>query len=471
MSAETRGLTGLTIPELGRLLRGGKTTATALATIALQRLEEDGRRLNAVVTLMPEIAMAQAERAETELTQGIDRGPLHGIPYGAKDLLATAGVPTTWGAAPLRDQHFDTDATVIQRLVEAGAVLVAKLAMVEFAGGFGYQQPDAALTGPGRNAWDDPAWAGGSSSGSGAAVAAGAVPFAIGSETWGSITTPACFNGVTGLRPTYGRVSRSGAMALSWSMDKLGPIARTAEDCALVLAAIAGPDPHDSTTLHHRPFIWPPPVAAARFRIATVRGRKPAADPEVEAAFTRSLETLRAIGSIEEIDLPDLPYAAAATTIIAAEAAAAFQEFLESGRAAGLTAPEDRSGLFHGLAIPAVDYLRALRIRRLAESAMATALAPFDALVAPTNQRVAPPLSARFDAYYEKSDDTVIGAADNLCGLPGLTVPNGIGDRGLPTGLTFIGRAGTDERLLDVASQYQSLTDWHEQRPPARMIH
>lgn len=461
-------LTALTIPELGRLLRNGETSPTELATTALQRLETDGRRLNAVVTLTPEIAMTEARRAEAEMATGMDRGPLHGIPYGAKDLLATAGIPTTWGAVPLREQQFGEDATVIERLREAGAVLVAKLAMVEFAGGFGYQQPDAALTGPGKNAWDESAWAGGSSSGSGAAVAVGAVPFAIGSETWGSITTPACFNGVTGLRPTYGRVSRAGAMALSWSMDKIGPIARTAEECGLVLAAVAGPDPNDPTSMHHRAFDWPPPEPAASFRFATIRGATATADPEVATAFEASLNVLRQLGSVEEIDLPDLPYAAAASTIITAEAASAFQAFLESGRSSELTAPEDRSGLFIGLTIPAVDYLRALRIRRLAGRAVAEQLAPFDALVAPTNRRVAPPLTARFDAYFEGRDETVIGAIDNLCGLPGLTIPNGFGDRGLPTGLTLIGRADTDERIVEAACRFQALTDWHTKRPPAK---
>ncbi|MGH2558598.1 MAG: amidase, partial [Thermomicrobiales bacterium] len=211
-----------TIPDLGRLLRDGSVSPVELAELALARLEDVGKPLNAVVRLTPELAREQARRAEDELARGVDRGPLHGIPYGAKDLLSAAGIPTTWGAPPFADQVFPYDAAVVERLREAGAVLVAKLATVEIAGGFGYEQPNAALTGPGRNAWNREAWAGGSSSGSGAAVAAGCVPFAIGSETWGSIMSPAGYNGVSGLRPTYGRVSRRGAMALSWSMDKIG---------------------------------------------------------------------------------------------------------------------------------------------------------------------------------------------------------------------------------------------------------
>src|SRR5215210_5071251 len=209
----TAPLAFASIRDLGRMLRAGETTPTALAEFFLDRLDTVGRRLNAVATLTRERALGEARVAERELAAGHDRGPLHGIPYGAKDLCATAPpYPTSWGAAPLRDQQFDRGATVIERLRAAGAVLVAKLAMVELAGGMGYDQPDAAFTGPGLNPWNTEAWSGGSSSGSGSAVGAGAVPFAIGSETVGSILTPASFCGVAGLRPTYGRISRHGAM-------------------------------------------------------------------------------------------------------------------------------------------------------------------------------------------------------------------------------------------------------------------
>src|SRR5579884_4246703 len=233
------------IRDLARMIRSGETSPTALAEYFLQRLDTVGRRLNAVVTLTRERAMREARLAEAELQAGYDRGLLHGIPYGAKDLLAASGYPTTWGAAPLRDQVFPDDASVIARLRDAGAVLVAKLAMVELAGGMGYNQPNASLTGPGINPWNRQAWSGGSSSGSGSAVGAGAVPFAIGSETWGSILTPSSYCGVSGLRPTYGRVSRHGAMALSWTLDKIGPLCRTADDCGIVLHAIAGKDEDD----------------------------------------------------------------------------------------------------------------------------------------------------------------------------------------------------------------------------------
>ena len=222
--------TWLTIPELGRLLRDRRVSAVELAEHFLARLERLGPTYNAVVTVLRPQALAEARQRDVELAKGKDRGPLHGIPYGAKDLLAVEGAPTSWGAEPYRGQMLRRDATVVRKLREAGAVLCAKLAMVELAGGMGYNQAFASFTGPGRSPWDRARWSGGSSSGSGSAVSAGLVPFAIGSETWGSIQFPAAFCGVTGLRPTYGRVSRHGAMALSWTMDKLGPIARTAED-------------------------------------------------------------------------------------------------------------------------------------------------------------------------------------------------------------------------------------------------
>ena len=266
----------LTVRELGEGLRARRFSAVELAESYMARLEEHGARLGAVVTITRERALREARQAQRELAAGRDRGPLHGIPYGAKDLLAAVGYPTTWGAAPFREQRFDYDATVIERLREAGAVLVAKLAMVELAGGMGYNQANASFTGPGRTPWNLKYWSGGSSSGSGAAVGAALVPFAIGSETWGSIMFPAACNGVSGLRPTFGRVSRHGAMALSWTMDKIGPLCRSADDCGLVLAAIAGADRRDP---HALPGRWTydgtrarPAARRAAARQADVRG-------------------------------------------------------------------------------------------------------------------------------------------------------------------------------------------------------
>ena len=236
------------VSELSKSLRAKKLSPVALVETSLERLDTKGRALNAVATLSSD-ALDRAREAEKEINAGRWRGPLHGVPYGAKDLLATKSMPTTWGAQPYRNQQFDYDATVIERLEKAGAILTAKLSMVELAGGMGYNNADAAWNGPGLNAWNKGYWSGGSSSGPGSAVSAGLVAFAIGSETVGSILTPSAFSGVTGLRPTYGLVSRHGAMALCWTLDKLGPMARSAEDCRLVLAAIAGRDPADPTSV------------------------------------------------------------------------------------------------------------------------------------------------------------------------------------------------------------------------------
>src|SRR5215831_10100098 len=338
------------IRELKTLVKTRQVSPVELAETFLARLETLGPQYNAVVTVTRERALQQARQAERDIAAGHYKGPLHGIPYGAKDLLATSGgIPTTWGAAPLRHQKFEYDATVVRKLAEAGAVLVAKLAMVELAGGMGYRQPHASFTGPGINPWDRTTWSGGSSSGSGAAVSAGLVPFAIGSETWGSILSPASNCGIAGLRPTYGRVSRYGAMALSWSLDKIGPLGLTADDCGLVLEAIAGPDPDDPSTLD-QPFRYDPADDRARdagppgraFRCGVVRGVPDVADPDVRACFEAALAVLREIGTIEDVTLPDLPYEAIARTILFAEGASAMEDLVTSGAIAELTAPEDR---------------------------------------------------------------------------------------------------------------------------------
>ncbi len=451
------------IAELSRQLQAGDVSPVDLTRAALDRLESTGNRLNAVVTLTRERAMAEAAAAERELQAGQSRGPLHGIPWGAKDLLATAGVPTSWGAEPLRHQQFEHDAAVVERLRDAGAVLVAKLAMVELAGGAGYDQPNAALTGPGRNAWDPGTWAGGSSSGSGAAVAAGCVPFAIGSETWGSITTPSALNGITGLRPTYGRVSRRGAMALSWTMDKLGPMARSAEDCWLVLEAIAGHDPGDPTSSRERLGALPDP--ADRYKVAVPQGLDASLGGAVAANFAATLEVVRSYATVEEIELPALPWSDAASLIISAEGASAMQDLIEDGTTRSLTAPEDRYGLYDGLTLPAVDYLRALRVRRLGMTKMAELMAAYDAILAPTLIFEAPPITASFDSFFGEQRGQSLGALGNLCGLPTITVPNGLGDRGLPTGVEFLGTAWSEATITGIAKAFQDRTPWHLKRP------
>ncbi|HUY34182.1 MAG TPA: amidase [Pirellulales bacterium] len=454
------------LSTLGRRLRAKRFTAVELTEFFLDRVERHGKRLNAVVTVSGDLALRQAAEADRELAAGHDRGSLHGIPYGAKDLLATAGIPTSWGAAPLKDQMFDEDATVVRRLREAGAVLVAKLAMVEIAGGLGYDQANASCTGPGLNPWNTTTWSGGSSSGSGSAVGAGVVPFAIGSETWGSIMTPAGYCGVTGLRPTYGRVSRHGAMALSWSLDRLGPMTRAADDAGLVLAAIAGPDPADPSA-SPRGYEYPPaePLRPP-FRLATLKGATEGAQPAVRENFDASIELLRPHATVEEIELPNLPFGAVAGTIIDCEMAAAFEGLVTSGDVWEMTAPEDRVGAHAALFVPAKDYINALRIRRKIQQAMDVLLAPFDAVVVPTVATVASPLDGDFATYHARWGGGVsIGGAENAAGIPAISVPNGFGERGLPTGLKFVARAFDENKLLAVAVKFQELTDWHQRRP------
>lgn len=444
-----------TIKELGKAIRSGAVSPVELTEFFLHRLDTVGRSLNAVAMLTPERTMAAARKAEDELSAGVDRGPLHGIPYGAKDLLATVDYPTSWGAVPFREQQFARDADVIRRLDEAGAVLCAKLSMVEIAGGFGYEQPDAAFNGPGICAWGSDSWAGGSSSGSGSAVSAGCVPFAIGTETWGSILVPAAFNGLTGLRPSYGLVSRAGAMALSWTMDKIGPMCHTAADCETVLRAIAG---NDDWSLVER--------ASGPWRIAVLTDATRDAQSEVATNFAISLDLLSDIATLHEVSLDaEIPWDAAASVIVMAEAASAFEEFIVSGESQRLTAPEDRAGLHHALALPAVDYLRALRIRRKAMRSLDELLAGFDAIVAPAMPYVAIPLSDRFDTWFGKERGPSLGAAGNLCGVPSISVMNGFGARNLPTGLEFMGRAGSEALLIELAERYQAETDWHTRHP------
>ena len=469
------------VRDLGAMLRSGRVSAVELAEACLARLETIGPRLGAVVTVTRERALAQAHRANQELLAGKVRGPLHGIPYGAKDLLDTKGVATTWGAEPLRGRVPGADATVVRRLEEAGAVLCAKLSMVELAGGFGYGRADATFTGPGRTPWSPAHWSGGSSSGSAAAVAAGLVTFAVGSETSGSILTPAAFCGVTGLRPTYGLVSRHGAMALSFTLDKLGPLARSADDAALVLSAIAGPDPADPTS--GGAFAYREPARRGgpghRFRIGVLRDATAGAHADVKAAFERAIGALRDVADVEEdVPFPDLPYREAIGLIIDAEAAAALRDLVETGQVTRLRDPRDRTGGFAGLATRAVDYIDAQRVRVRMQVEVDRLLSRYDAVAAPTRLQLAPPVDRDFDAPAAgasaaptappagpRAPSTV--PAGNLAGAPALAVPIGFGEGRRPVSMQLMARAASEATLVAIGDAYQRLTDWHRQRPPA----
>ena len=348
-----------TIPELNARLKAKEFSAEDLARAFAGRLAQLGPRYNALALPLEQEAIRQAKEVDKDLKRQRLRGPLQGIPYGVKDLLSFAGQPTTWGAKPYAGQVFDYNATEIEKLAGVGAVLTGKLAMVELAGGGGYRYASASLTGPGLNPWDRTRWSGGSSSGPAAVVAAGLAPFAIGSETSGSIVTPASYCGVTALRPTYGLVSRYGAMALSWTLDKLGPFARSAEDCGLILRVIAGKDGKDPGSAG-KSFYYTPqytrPLKDLKAGYAPVDFAE-WAEPAARPAFEAALGVLRQTGvQLVETKLPRFPYSPALSTILAAEQASIFEQFITSGKVDELADPAQIAGLKASLEVPAKDY-------------------------------------------------------------------------------------------------------------------
>jgi aspartyl-tRNA(Asn)/glutamyl-tRNA(Gln) amidotransferase subunit A len=345
---------------------------------------------------------------------------------------------------------------------------VAKLATVELAGGMAYKNPNAAFTGPTANPWDEGRWTSGSSSGPGAAVAGGLVPFAIGSDTSGSILYPAAFTGTAGLRATYGRVSRAGAMTLCWTLDRLGPMGRTAEDCGLVLVAIAGPDAADHASLHASYRYGGRKRRTGGFRFGVIDGCCDGISPEVEANFTASLALLRQVGTLETVALPDVPYGALISTIVAAEAYAAFDEFIAAGGLAGLTSPLSAGARLAASVLPAHDYIRAQRIRHQLAAAFADLAAGFDALLAPSLGVVATGLRDDFELGLPRAlGRRPLNLAGVLTGSPTISVINGFGEGGLPTGIQFAGAPMAENVILDAATALEGMTDWWKRRPPS----
>jgi aspartyl-tRNA(Asn)/glutamyl-tRNA(Gln) amidotransferase subunit A len=458
------------IAELSAQIRARKLSPVELTEGYLDRLEKYGRKLGAVAFVMREPALRDARAAEKEIRAGRYRGALHGIPFGVKDLLSTREAPTTWGATPYKDQKFDADATVVRRLKDAGAILVAKLAMVELAGGMGYNEASAAWTGAGRTPWNPDYWSGGSSSGPGAATAAALVQFSIGSETSGSILTPSAFCGVTGLRPTYGMVSRHGAMALSWTLDKLGPMCRSAADCGYVLNAITGRDPLDPTS-RDGGFRYPAPQrrSAIPLRVAVLKESYEKAQEAVRDNFLASLEVIKKIEPRVQIEknvaLPEFPYGAVVGTIVDAEGASAFRDLIESGRVKELASPSGRLGGYSASLVTAVDYLHAMRLRAPMRRAWAEMFKKYDVLVAPSRSTVANPADKPFDQGWPPAPAASPIGASNAVGVPAISVPNGFGLMGLPTGIQFVAPAWSESLLVDLAARYQQATDWHKRRP------
>ena len=423
----------LTVSELSSLIRSRQLTSIELTRLYLRRLKRFDPLLKCVVNLTEEVAIEQAKRADAEIAQGIIRGPLHGIPWGAKDLIAWPGYPTTWGIPQYRDRIIDEKATVAARLEEAGAVLVAKLSLGALAMG------DRWFGGRTRSPWNPRRGSSGSSAGSAAAVAAGLVGFALGSETFGSIISPSRVCGATGLRPTFGRVSRHGCMSLAWSMDKIGPIARSAEDCALVLDAIHGSDGRDPTAVDHE-FTWPPRLELGRLRIGYVE------DSQAPSVQQEAIRVLRGLGlELVPVELPRGLPIDSLILMLTAEAAAAFDGLTRKGITEGLNRWPDsfRQGQF----IPAVEYLRASRVRSLLMQSMAR-------------------LMETVDLYLASDQDLLI---TNLTGQPCVVVPSvfGIEDgRPAPGSVRFTGRLYDEASLLAVAHAYQEATGYHRRRPP-----
>jgi Asp-tRNA(Asn)/Glu-tRNA(Gln) amidotransferase A subunit family amidase/Asp-tRNA(Asn)/Glu-tRNA(Gln) amidotransferase C subunit len=420
----------LPVTELSALLRTGKVSSVELTRLYLKRLKQFDPALHCVVNYTEDLALKQAEKADREIAAGRYRGPLHGIPWGAKDLIAYPGYKTTWGATPFKDQVLDIKATVARRLEEAGAVLVAKLSLGALA------QGDRWFGGMTRNPWNPKQGSSGSSAGPACAVAAGLVGFALGSETLGSIVSPCRRCGSSGLRPTFGRVSRYGCMALAWSMDKIGPIARSIEDCALIFAALHGSDGLDPAAVD-RPFTWPCPRDLRSLRVGYFEGKIPARERS-------DLRVLHDLGvKLVPIQLPDQYPISPLRIILTVEAATVFNELTRKGVTEGIgTWPSTfRQGAF----IPAVEYLRANRIRTLLMREMET-------------------LMERVDLYVGGDDLTLT----NLTGHPTAVLPNGFRKRDeveTPFAITFTGRLHGETELLAVAHAYQQATGFHLKHP------
>ena len=464
-----------TISELNAKLKAKEISALELTRAFTARLERLGPRYNALALPLTEPALRRAKDVDADIKRDRWRSPLQGIPFAAKDLLAWRGGPTTWGARPYAGQVFDYNATVLDKLDKGAAILIGKLAMVELAGGPSYRYAAASLTGPGLNPWDRTRWSGGSSSGSGIAVAAGLATFALGSETSGSILTPSAFCGITGLRPTYGLVSRHGAMALSWTLDKLGPMCRSAVDCALVLQTISGGDSKDPGSAG-KSFYYTPQFAR---KLSDLRiGYAPSdfnesADESARPAFAQALSILRETGvKLVETKLPDMPWGPVLSAILGAEAANIFETLITSGKVNLLADQKQIAGLKAGLEIPAKDYLKAMRIRRMMKDEFAKMFADLDLFLAPARPgpalKVADPLDRRPTSVTPPPSApgmTALIPAGNLAGLPAIGLPCGFADK-LPVAIQIVGPPWSENTLVAVGKEFQEKTDWHRKRPP-----
>jgi aspartyl-tRNA(Asn)/glutamyl-tRNA(Gln) amidotransferase subunit A len=468
----------MSVRALGEAIRKRQISPVELTEGYLERCRTIGSRLNAFVTLTPELALRQAHEAEDEIKAGKHRGPLHGVPYAVKDLVSVKNYPTTWGAVPFAHQSFDYNATVIERLNQAGAVLLGKAAMIELAGGLGYSSGTASLTGPARNPWNPECWTCGSSSGSGAIVAAGLAPWALGSDTRGSILCPSSWCGVSGMRPSFGRVSRYGSMAIAYSMDKLGPMARTADDCALVLSVLAGHDPldHDSIPSSALPFVYrdTEPTQNTPLKIGRLTNVFGKPDPEANKAVDEACRVFEKAGAtVESCEFPDGPFEEAAELTILMEAASSFEHLIHSGKCKDLTDPQGHVNGYASEQFSVTDYLHVQRVRPMLQRTADAMFDRYSVLISPAQPTTAQPLRAKDpdDSAASKEprkfhlDRRAPDGVSSLCGLPAISVPCGFSAKRLPYGMQIMGRALNDAVVLRAARLYQSHTEWHLQHP------
>jgi len=456
----------LPVQEIGEAIRDGSLSPVTLATAAIERAERLNPTLNCFVNIAAEPAIGEAHRIQGSLKQGNRLGPLAGIPYGLKDNVDTAGIPTTWGARPYAGRVPAHDAAVVTRLRSEGAVLIGKTSLTELAGGLGITRASAAINGVARNPWDVGRWTGGSSAGSAAAVAAGIVPFAVGTETSGSLMKPAACCGVTAFRPTYGAVSRHGVLEYGFTLGKVGPICRSARDCAEVLLAMVGRDSQDPSSVDPPPGLdRVDPRSARGMRVAVLEvpsGPLPI-PPELGVFFEGAVRALEAAGlHVESAALPDLPWREVMTVILSAEADFAFEGLVRTGRTRELSDP------IHAVAAPnpfpgrPSDYVKAMAIRSEMQRAMAGFFARFDFLLSCDMQGVAPPV----DGVLPQMNLDPAELVGNLLGLPAIALPMGFVMPGrLPVGLMLTGPALGDAAVLAAGALYQARTGWHRERP------
>jgi aspartyl-tRNA(Asn)/glutamyl-tRNA(Gln) amidotransferase subunit A len=455
------------VTELAAQIRSRKLSPVELTQAYLDRIGRWSSHFNAFETVTTDLALQQARLAEKEINAGKYRGPLHGMPFGAKDLLATRGIPTSWGAAPCRGQMFQDDATVIRKLNDAGAVLLGKCAMVEFAGGLGYRYADSSISGPGRNPWNHSRWTGGSSSGSGAAVSAGLCAFAIGTETWGSILCPSAFCGITGLRPTYGRVSRAGAMACAFTFDKIGPLTRSASDCRLVLEAIAGSDPDDPSAASEPVDLTPgrKPLNRLRGALITQDYTQKGVESEAKTAFEHAVGDLKSAGlKLEDAKWPEYPASEVAGLLITVEALSAFEKFFKDGSVTKLRDPYAPYQREVNAGITGADVVKLWRMRLELQQQVADFFAKYDYVVTANFLSVAPPVEGDLNQALAYNDPA--GAIGNACGLPAIALPIEPGKDGMPLSMQFMSGPFEEARLLELGELWQSRTRFHARRPP-----